>query len=37
MAEIKDKIYSYHNFIFPFIWENHETKANEKESIERFF
>jgi len=37
MAEIKDKVYSYHNFIFPFIWENHETKANEKESIERFF
>lgn len=30
MAKVKEKIYSYHNFIFPFIWENAEIKVDEK-------
>lgn len=37
MAKVKEKIYSYHNFIFPFIWENAEIKVDEKRSIERYF
>lgn len=37
MGEVKERIYSYHNFIFPFIWENAEIKVDEKKSIERYF
>lgn len=37
MVEVKEKIYSYHNFIFPFIWENYEIKADGKKIIERYF
>lgn len=37
MGEVKERIYSYHNFIFPFIWENAEIKVDEKKPIERYF
>lgn len=37
MVEVKEKIYSYHNFIFSFIWENSEIKVDGKKSIERYF
>ena len=37
MDEVKEKICSYHKFLFPFIWENAERKINEKEAIERYF
>ena len=36
MDEVKE-CYSYHNFIFPFIWENSKTKVDEKKSIEKYF
>ena len=36
MGEVKERIYSYHNFIFPFIWENAEIKVDEKINREIF-
>lgn len=39
MSEMKEqgKIYSYHNFIYPFIWEDSARKVNKKEIIESYF
>ena len=39
MSEMKEqgKIYSYHNFIYPFIWEDPARKVNKKEIIESYF
>ena len=37
MVEVKEKIYSYHNFIFSFIWERPEMKGDGKKLIEEYF
>lgn len=36
MEDNKCRPYSYHNFIFPFIWENTDQKTNEKSIIEKY-